>query len=92
MEIIFKGPTFFAQEDENHFFEWIYALPSYLNITGKGLDLHLELKEPVDKETVEQLLIIFRRWNVDVASLKSLRSEKNKGFILWEVDLTEAAQ
>ena len=92
MEIIFEGPIFFAQEDENHFFEWLYSLPAYKEIVGSGVNLTLELNDPVDDDSILQLLIIFRRWCIDTNALFPLKRESNENLILWDTELVEAVK
>ncbi|ELA3118073.1 hypothetical protein ACA689_004201 [Vibrio vulnificus] len=82
MEIIFQGPTFWLSEDEDKFFEWIYSLPNYKAITGCGLDLNLELSTPIEQSTVNQLFIIFKRWEIDFSPLKIFK-ELNNSHISW---------
>lgn len=91
MEISFEGPVFFAKEDEDRFFGWIYALPEYERIVGAGTTLHLHLRTPVDAGTVEQLLVIFRRWCIDTTPLQPLRSSETERLTLWDTDLTAAS-
>ncbi|WP_145985409.1 hypothetical protein [Marilutibacter maris] len=92
MDISFDGPTFFAQEDENRFFNWIYALPAYEEIRGRGTMLDLKLCDPVDVDTTTQLLVIFRRWRIDVEPLLPLKTGEVAGHALWESDLVEAGE
>lgn len=84
MEVIIEGPHFFAQEDEDRFFQWIYSLPAYERVTGIGTKLHIALREPVDDDTVKQLLIICRRWLIDVVPLGTLKHPSNEKFALWD--------
>ena len=41
MKIVFDGPTFFAQADEDRFFSWLYALPECQSIRGVGTNLEV---------------------------------------------------
>ena len=74
MIISFQGPTFFVSEDEDKFFGWLYSLPEFKDIRGRLTTLDLELAHPVSAGTVQQLLVVFRRWCIDPAPLLSLRS------------------
>jgi hypothetical protein len=90
MVISFEGPTFFAPEDEDQFFGWLYSLPEYKNIVGIGTTLELELASPVSADTVRQLVVLFRRWCIDPRPLISLRSAETDNFALWDTSLQEA--
>ncbi len=91
MIISFEGPTFFAPEDEDHFFGWIYSLPEYKNIVGTGTTVDLELVAPVSADTVRQLLILFCRWCIGPDALISLRSAETDNFALWDASLQHAS-
>lgn len=91
MIISFEGPTFFASEDEDQFFGWLYSLPEYKNITGTGSTLDLELASTVSTDTVRQLLILFRRWCIDVRPLLPLRSPETDNFVLWDISIHESS-
>lgn len=83
MIITFSGPIFFAAADEDQFFGWLYALPEYQSVRGVGTDLEVTLATPVSPDTVQQLLILFRRWCLDPAPLLPLRSDETAGLALW---------
>lgn len=92
MKIVFECPIFFAIEDEDRFFKWLYSLPAYENVVGSGSSLHLSLGDPVDSSTVEQLLIIFRRWCIEIDALLPLKSTETEECELWGTELKEASQ
>ena len=79
MEIVFEGPWFSSQEDEESFFELLYKLPQYSNFVGRGVQLYLELKLPIEKETVLGLLHIFQRWKIETNALVELKSIVSNG-------------
>lgn len=91
MEITIEGPVFFAQEDENRFFEWIYSLRAYDKVVGEGTDLRISLREPVDDESVRQLLVLCRRWCIDIQPLRQLRRPSNERLVLWEKNIIQAS-
>ena len=82
--ISFEGPRFFAAADEDCFFRWLAALPEYKDIRGTGITLELTLDTPVGSDTVKQLLVIFRRWLIDVTPLLPLRSPETSNMALWD--------
>ncbi len=87
MIINFEGPTFFAQADEDCFFHWLASLPEYKGIRGTGTTLELTLQGPPELESVVQLLVIFRRWLIDVNPLLPLRSAETTHLTLWDAAL-----
>ena len=89
--ISFEGPTFFAPADEDTFFRWLASLPEYKDLRGAGTTLELTLDSPVGPDTVRQLLVIFRRWLIDVAPLLPLRSPDTNTLALWDTALDGAS-
>ncbi|WP_183910981.1 hypothetical protein [Simiduia aestuariiviva] len=83
MEIIIEGPSFYDEEDENIFFNALYALPGFLSVKGKGLNLHIQFKSSPSDEAVKQLVVICRRWFIDIAPLLPLKNQNNSGLVLW---------
>ncbi|WP_051750047.1 hypothetical protein [Xanthomonas arboricola] len=86
LEVQLEGPLFFAREDEERFFNWLYDLPAFLDVEGRGCVLHLRLTAPVDVDTVEQLLVICHRWKIDNAPLAPLKLGAVADHILWRAD------
>lgn len=84
MIISFEGPTFFAAADEDRFFGWLASLPEFRAIRGVGTMLQLDLAVPISSDSVRQLVVIFRRWRVDLRPLQSLRSADTDDFVLWD--------
>ena len=87
MEIIIEGPTFYDEEDENLFFNSLYSLPDYKAVKGIGLKLHVQLTEPVSDETIKRMVVVCRRWQIDIEPLRSLRRSSNNGLLLWDRDV-----
>ncbi len=87
MIIFFEGPTFFAAADEDHFFRWLAALPGYKDIRGSSTTLGLTLDDSIEPDTVLQLLVIFRRWQIDITPLLPLRSPETSHLSLWDTSL-----
>jgi hypothetical protein len=85
--ISFEGPTFFAAADEDCFFRWLASLPGYKDIRGVGTTLELTLDDPIASDAVVQLLVIFRRWLIDVTPLLPLRSSETSYLSLWDTSL-----
>jgi len=89
--IAFESPVFFAPTDEDQFFSWLKSLPEFESINGAGTTLYLGLGQPVHPETIRQLLVIFRRWHLDIVPLLPLRSPETIGYVLWGAGAEEAA-
>ncbi len=83
MEITIQGPTFYASQDEELFFSCIYQLPGYQGVVGQGTDLQISFADPLSEETVMRLLVILRRWGVDIGPLKGYESRTKSKTTLW---------
>ncbi|WP_126454810.1 hypothetical protein [Sulfuriflexus mobilis] len=64
MEVVIEGPSFCDKEGEEVFFNCLYSLPDYEKVTGKGINLHLQLREPVSDETIKQIADICNKWEI----------------------------
>lgn len=64
MVIEITGPIFKCVEDENIFFERIYALPGYEAVVGRDRNLYLTIKNWSGKEVAEELQEICNIWNI----------------------------
>lgn len=84
MEIIIEGPSFYAQEDEDLFFSCIYGLPGFEHVQGQGAQLKIEFSEPITDDAIVKLVILCRRWSIELAPLLGLRRESNQALSLWE--------
>ncbi|WP_282269902.1 hypothetical protein [Stenotrophomonas sp. PS02298] len=87
MIISFEGPVFFSPADEDHFFSWLRSIPEFQSIKGFATTLELELRAPVQPDSVRQLLVVFRRWHLDTMKLVALRSPETDGFVLWSANI-----
>jgi len=83
MKAVIESPIFYGAEDENVFFNCIYSLPDFAKVTGKGSELYIEFKSHVSNEAIEQLVVICRRWLINIDSLVDLKNPDNEDFPLW---------
>ena len=83
MEVIIESPSFYDEEDENVFFNCIYALPGFVTVKGRGINLLISFSEPITNEAIKQLVVICRRWNIDISTLLSYKNESNDYLELW---------
>jgi hypothetical protein len=65
--------TFYSVGDENSFFQWIYRLRGYKSCAGIGQSVRIDFEfESMDRETLSDLVAIFRRYNLDLTILRPL--------------------
>lgn len=91
MKITITGPTFYDSEDENVFFNCIYSLPSYEQVRGHAMSLDIEFKAEPNDQDIVQLLVICRRWHIDIEPIKKYKRASNKDCVLWENQIQVAS-
>jgi len=84
MDITINGPTFYHEEDENLFFSAIYQLPNFKEVIGVGRELKISFTQNVSNEAVMQLLVLCRRWGIEIKPLNMFKNEINSNSTLWE--------
>lgn len=61
-----KGPRFWSQADENMFFNAIYSLASFIEIKGKGTELHLYYQGEMTTEEKKYLISLLKRYQMSI--------------------------
>jgi len=84
MNITINGPTFYHEEDENLFFSGIYKLPNFEEVKGVGRELKISFTKDINNEAVMQMLVLCRRWGIEITPLNKFKSELNSNSTLWE--------
>ncbi|WP_444943048.1 hypothetical protein ACJJIK_13540 [Microbulbifer sp. ZKSA006] len=84
MSITIEGPTFYDQEDENIFFECLYSLPSFKEVKGHGVELTIEFTGEPEEEAIVKLLVICRRWGINISPLNLYKSRFSPENFLWK--------
>lgn len=81
--IILSPLRFYAQHDEQFFFEWLDTFKSIIGIKGIGNELHVEFKSSkISNKELLDLMGMFRRYNFDTQQLTVFKNAKNK--VLFE--------
>ncbi len=83
MNITIEGPSFYDQEDENVFFDCIYRLPSFVEVRGFGMELTITFEVEPTEEIIIRLLVICRRWGIDISPLKDFENKYKSACFLW---------
>ncbi len=84
MNITIEGPSFYHQEDENLFFGFIYDLPSFIEVRGHGVELTITFEIEPTEEIVLKLLVICRRWGINITPLRVFERKYKSECYLWE--------
>ena len=92
MELIFEGPVFFSPDDEAAFFHWLSPIESIAEVRGQHRQLHVQFKHAPTDDEVSSLLVLFRRWQIDLSALEPFQTEQNGHHILWRKSIAEATR
>ncbi|NQD36318.1 hypothetical protein HPT27_04715 [Permianibacter sp. IMCC34836] len=92
LELSVVGPVFFSPDDEETFFSWLRRIEVISQIRGQHRLLHMEFKHTPSAEEVISLLVLFRRWQLDLSALEPFRNEDNGHHILWQRSVAEAVR
>lgn len=84
MNITIDGPSFYDQEDENIFFGCIYGLPLFVEVKGHGIKLTITFEKDLPEEIILKLLVICRRWGIDITPLKPYKEKYKSESYMWE--------
>ncbi len=77
--LIVRGPTYYAQGDEDAFFTWLQSIPCVANVGGEGLDVHIALKRTrLSDSDLRELLAIFFRYKLQMSVLARFETERNR--------------
>jgi len=82
IKLIIPQPVpYFSQEDENHFFRWLKRIKAVQgNIVGSKHGLHLTLSDPVDDDSLYDLIALLKRYSVDMRCLATLCTPANESW------------
>jgi hypothetical protein len=78
-KLVCKRVTFYSQNDEDAFFEWISKIRGIKRWEGVGDEIHLYLpKSTTSNKCLRELMSLFSRYNVDRRQLQPLLNDKNR--------------
>jgi hypothetical protein len=78
--IIEEPRLWFAYSDEKNFFRWLESTPSVGKVVRVDRGLELQLKEPVDDESLRDLIALLTRYDLDRSVLAVLATAKNRSW------------
>jgi hypothetical protein len=76
------GSMYYSQHDEDVFFGWLKFVPSVASVRGELDELLIEVDvAKLSPNQLQELLALFRRYNIDLSSLAHLESDVNRGWL-----------
>lgn len=70
LKLSFPGPVFYSQGDKDRFFGGFRTIPGYAGIAGRRHEVTLELRQPVCRETMQELIALLTRYGIELAHLR----------------------
>jgi hypothetical protein len=64
--------TWFSHLDEDHFFAWLQEIPAVKRVTGLPAGIEVLVKEPIDKASLYDLIVLMTRYGLDRKCLRPL--------------------
>ncbi len=78
-KLICKSVSYYSDNDEAAFFEWIKKIKSIKKFDGIGDELYLYLEsKKIPIGDLRELFGLFERYNIDLKQLKIFENESNK--------------
>lgn len=73
MIIVINLPElFYHEDDEEHFFQWLYGIPAYVKVVGVGHTLEVTLKDRIGRKSLYSLIGLLTRYGIDPRPLAAL--------------------
>jgi hypothetical protein len=72
MIVIPEPDVFHSQLDEDHFFGWLNDIPAVKSVTMVSEGLQLDIGEPIDRVSFQELASLLTRYDLDRRCLKPL--------------------
>lgn len=72
MKILFKSPEFTESKNDVNFQQALEAISAYKSVEMMNTHYLLELNNAsIDVDTIKQLFVLFKQWNIDPSPLES---------------------
>lgn len=78
-KLVAKEVFFLSANDEESFFNWLKNIDCVSSYKGEGTSMLITLKdEKVDDSSLQEIIALFTRYNVDLSQLSRLKNETNQ--------------
>ena len=81
LTLVASGVTYYSQEDETAFFEWLDRLECAEGYRGRLRDLFITLKRRPTKQDLLDLMALFFRYGVDMRQLARFETKSNRHWL-----------
>jgi hypothetical protein len=84
--LLIKDPNpYFSYLDEEHFFKWLASITAVKGVVGTRHGLEVQIEVPLPKESIYDLLALFRRYSIGKGNLNDFIAEEDQDWFkeLW---------
>ena len=81
LTLVASGVTYYSQDDETAFFEWLDRLDCVESNQGRLRALFIRLKRSPTRQDLLELLALFFRYGVDVRQLTRFETKSNRRWL-----------
>jgi len=76
--LICKRVTYYSEQDEAAFFEWLKRIGCIKELNGRGDELYLHIaRKKISNANLRELIAIFERYKIDMKQLAPFLNDKN---------------
>ena len=81
LTLVASAVTYYSQEDETAFFEWLDRLECVEGYRGELRDLFIALKRRPTRQDLRELIALFFRYRVDMRQLTRFETKSNRQWL-----------
>lgn len=79
--LICRRVTFYSDQDEAAFFEWLKRISCIKEFRGEGYELYLHIaRKKISDANLRELLAIFERYKIDMKQLALFLNDRNSAW------------
>lgn len=79
--IVATAVTYFHENDETAFFEWLGRIDCVESFDGEASDLFLRLKRQPNRQDLQELLAFCFRYGIDLRQLAKFETPSNRAWL-----------
>jgi hypothetical protein len=72
---------FYSSGDEEAFFFWLKSIPAVKSFTGKHKGLSVEIADPIDDDSLRELIGLLSRYEINMSCLRLLAHDQNASWL-----------
>lgn len=82
MLVVARAGPYYSSNDERSFFEWLGRIEGFQSVKGIGRELHIQIREDIDQDGLEDLVGLFFRYGADLTQIPKVFSTERHPWLL----------